>query len=74
MAALRVSDAQGFPPRLTALSQEPTLGEHPDKVDPRYQIRLDPWTRSEFDLGRFVRDSERWAAAPLPTRPKLTLR
>src|SRR4051794_28521433 len=30
-----------------------TLGEHPAGVDPRFVIRLDPWTKSEFDLGKF---------------------
>lgn len=30
-----------------------TLGEHPDKVDPRYLIRLDRFRDSEFDIGRF---------------------
>jgi hypothetical protein len=36
-----------------------TLGEHPDKVDPRFVIRLDAWQRSEFDLGRFLEIGER---------------
>src|SRR5688572_27340037 len=30
-----------------------TLGEHPAGVDPRFVIRLDSWTKSEFDLGKF---------------------
>ncbi|HWB10753.1 MAG TPA: CRTAC1 family protein [Pirellulales bacterium] len=30
-----------------------TLGEHPDKVDPRYLISLDRFTNSEFDIGKF---------------------
>jgi ASPIC and UnbV/FG-GAP-like repeat len=30
-----------------------TLGEHPDKVDPRYLIRLDHYLKSEFDIGKF---------------------
>jgi hypothetical protein len=30
-----------------------TLGEHPDRVDPRYVIRLDRFLKSEFDIGRF---------------------
>ena len=30
-----------------------TIGEHPDKVDSMHLIRIDPWVRSEFDLGRF---------------------
>ena len=30
-----------------------TLGQLPDKVDPQYLIKLDAWTKSEFDLGRF---------------------
>jgi hypothetical protein len=30
-----------------------TLGEHPEKVDPRYLIPLDRFRDSEFDLGRF---------------------
>jgi hypothetical protein len=30
-----------------------TLGEHPDKVDPRYVIRLDHYINSEFDIGKF---------------------
>lgn len=30
-----------------------TLGEYPDGVDPRYRIKLDAWTKSEFDLGKF---------------------
>jgi hypothetical protein len=29
------------------------LGEHPDKVDPKYLIRLDRFVNSEFDIGRF---------------------
>jgi hypothetical protein len=30
-----------------------TVGEYPDKVDPRYRINLDHFLRSEFDIGRF---------------------
>ena len=30
-----------------------TLGEHPDKVDPKYAISLDRFTKSEFDIGKF---------------------
>jgi hypothetical protein len=30
-----------------------TLGEHPDKVDPKHLISLDRFARSEFDIGRF---------------------
>ena len=30
-----------------------TLGEHPDQVDPRYLIKLDRFTHSEFDIGKF---------------------
>ncbi len=30
-----------------------TLGEHPQKVDPRYLISIDRWAKSEFDIGRF---------------------
>jgi len=30
-----------------------TLGEYPQKVDPRYLIRLDRYEKSEFDIGRF---------------------
>ena len=30
-----------------------TLGEHPDKVDPKYVIRLDKFCKSEFDIGKF---------------------
>jgi hypothetical protein len=30
-----------------------TLGEHPDKVDPRFPISLDRFRNSEFDIGRF---------------------
>jgi hypothetical protein len=30
-----------------------TLAEHPDGVDPRYLIRIDRFTHSEFDIGRF---------------------
>jgi hypothetical protein len=29
------------------------LGEHPNAVEPKYLIRLDPFTKSEFDIGRF---------------------
>ena len=30
-----------------------TLGEHPDKVDPRFVISLDRFRESEFDIGKF---------------------
>lgn len=30
-----------------------TLGEHPDKVDPKFVISLDHYLKSEFDIGRF---------------------
>lgn len=30
-----------------------TLGEHPQKVDPRFVISLDRFTKSEFDIGVF---------------------
>jgi hypothetical protein len=30
-----------------------TLGEHPERVDPRYLITLDRFRQSEFDIGRF---------------------
>src|SRR5262249_54528681 len=30
-----------------------TLGEHPDKVDPRFRIPLDRFLASEFDIGKF---------------------
>jgi hypothetical protein len=30
-----------------------TLGEHPDKVDPRYLISIDKFVNSEFDIGVF---------------------
>jgi len=30
-----------------------TLGEHPDKVDPRFVISLDRYRNSEFDIGNF---------------------
>ena len=30
-----------------------TLGEYPQKVDPRFLISIDRWTKSEFDIGRF---------------------
>jgi hypothetical protein len=30
-----------------------TLGEHPDKVDPRYLLPLDRYRKSEFDIGKF---------------------
>jgi hypothetical protein len=30
-----------------------TLGEHPDKVDPRYLISLDRYNRTEFGIGKF---------------------
>ena len=30
-----------------------TLGEHPQKVDPRFLVSLDRFTKSEFDIGRF---------------------
>jgi FG-GAP-like repeat/ASPIC and UnbV len=30
-----------------------TLGEYPDRVDPRYRLDLSPFFRSEYDIGRF---------------------
>jgi hypothetical protein len=30
-----------------------TLGEHPEKVDPRFLVRLDHFRNSEFDIGKF---------------------
>src|ERR1700677_2695964 len=30
-----------------------TLGEHPQKVDSRYLIKMDPFYKSEFDIGKF---------------------
>lgn len=30
-----------------------TLGEHPDKVDPRYRLPLEVCAKSEFDIGKF---------------------
>ena len=30
-----------------------TLGEHPAKVDPRFVISIDAFTKSEFDIGKF---------------------
>jgi hypothetical protein len=30
-----------------------TLGEYPDRVDPRFLIRLDHFEKSEFDIGQF---------------------
>ena len=30
-----------------------TLGEHPDKVDPKFLISLDRFTNSEFNIGKF---------------------
>jgi hypothetical protein len=30
-----------------------TLGEYPDKVDPRFRLNLDRFFHSEFDIGRF---------------------
>ena len=30
-----------------------TLGEYPDRVDPRYLISLDQFTKSEVDIGKF---------------------
>ena len=30
-----------------------TLGEYPDHVDSRYLVSIDPFIRSEFDIGRF---------------------
>ncbi|HZW32589.1 MAG TPA: VCBS repeat-containing protein, partial [Isosphaeraceae bacterium] len=30
-----------------------TLGEYPEKVDPRYLVRLDPFWKSEFNIGKF---------------------
>ena len=30
-----------------------TLGEYPDKVDPRYRVSIDRFVNSEFDIGKF---------------------
>ena len=30
-----------------------TLGEYPDKVDPRYLVSIDRFIKSEFDIGKF---------------------
>jgi hypothetical protein len=30
-----------------------TLGEYPQKVDPKYLISIDKWLKSEFDIGKF---------------------
>ncbi|HEV3384686.1 MAG TPA: CRTAC1 family protein [Gemmata sp.] len=30
-----------------------TLGEHPDKVNPRHRLLLDSFCKSEFDIGKF---------------------
>jgi FG-GAP-like repeat/ASPIC and UnbV len=30
-----------------------TLGEYPDKVEPRYLVSMDKYLKSEFDIGRF---------------------
>ena len=30
-----------------------TLGEYPDKVDPKFLISLDRFTHSEFNIGKF---------------------
>ncbi len=30
-----------------------TLGEYPEKVDSRYRVSIDPFLRSEFDIGKF---------------------
>ncbi|MDR3623075.1 MAG: FG-GAP-like repeat-containing protein, partial [Paludisphaera borealis] len=30
-----------------------TLGEYPDKVDPRFLVSMDAYAHSEFDIGRF---------------------
>lgn len=30
-----------------------TLGEHPDKVEPRYLVSLERFNKSEFDIGKF---------------------
>ena len=30
-----------------------TLGEYPDKVDPRYLVSLDHFLKNEFDIGKF---------------------
>ncbi len=30
-----------------------TLGEHPEKVDSRYRVTVEPFLKSEFDIGRF---------------------
>ena len=30
-----------------------TLGEYPEKVDPKYLVSLDHWMKSEFNIGKF---------------------
>ena len=30
-----------------------TLGEHPDRVDPRYLLSLEHFRQTEFPIGRF---------------------
>jgi hypothetical protein len=30
-----------------------TLGEYPEKVDPRFQVRMDRFLKPEFDIGKF---------------------
>jgi hypothetical protein len=48
---------QGFPDDLEARwllnLAHMTLGEYPEKVDPKYRLNLDRYTNSEFDIGRF---------------------
>src|SRR5206468_7063763 len=29
-----------------------TLGEHPGKIDPRFRLQFDAFTKSEFDVGK----------------------
>ena len=36
-----------------------TLGEYPDKVDPRYRLSFDAFCKSEFDIGQFRDISQR---------------
>ena len=36
-----------------------TLGEHPAKVDPRHRLLLEPFCKSEFDIGQFRDISDR---------------
>ena len=51
-----------------------TLGEYPDKVDPKYLISLDAYNQNEFDIGRFRDISSRvaWTASICPAAPSWT--